>query len=90
MVTSQLERFGDRVGNRRADTTANHSNPAEVFDLGWISKGSQNIMNGLARLECVEHHGAFPDGLDDQRDRAGFGVMVNNGQRNTLTTITKA
>jgi len=90
MVASQFERFGDRISNSCADTTANHSHLAEILDLGRIAKGTQDIMDDLSWLERLEHHGGFADRLNDQSDGAFARIVINNRHRHTFTAISEA
>jgi hypothetical protein len=34
--------------------------------------------------------GAFPNGLNDQADRAGLNIIINNGKRNAFTGFIKS
>jgi len=89
VIASQFERFGNRVGYSRADTAANHCYSAKILDFRRVSQGTENIVDGLAWLEGVEHHGALADGLDDQCDGACLGIVVNDGQGYAFAPIAK-
>ena len=90
MVAGEFERFGDREGNCRANTAANDGDPAEVFDLGGIAKRTQNILDRFARLNFIEHLGAFADRLNNQGDGAFFCIVIHDGKGNPFAAVAQA
>ena len=60
--------------------------PEAISSVGWPERPG-DVGDGLARLQRHQFPGALAHRLDDQRDGAGAGIGVGDGQRDALGAL---
>jgi hypothetical protein len=90
LVAGLFERPRDRVGYSGSNTTANYADFAKQLDFRGITKRPKYVVNRATHRNILKMGGAFPNGLNDQADRAGLNIIINNGKRNAFTGFIKS
>ncbi len=86
VIAGFLERAGDRQHGRDAGAAADADAGAEVLDVGRLAERPHHL-DRVAGLHGAHLHRRLADLLDDQRDGAGLGVVVGDGQRDALAVL---
>ena len=89
-IAGLLQRFRRRKGNRRTDATANHDAGAKFLDLRVFAQGTDDIRNGVAGFESIQHLGCLADALDNDRHRPSLRVGIGNRQGDAFAGLRHA
>ena len=83
-----LELLGDRVVDGAAGAAADHADALGIrVNFGGTAQRSDDIRNVVAGLHEREHLRALAGGLEVEADGADFGVVVRDGERETLAVF---